>query len=406
MSPDTDTLVSPADGSSVVPGSARTAPTRDRHAPEPSGPASTDPAPTGPGASAAPSRPPLAWVAWVRLVAILGVISIHNAGANATAARAGDHRPAHLLGVALDLPFSVAVPVFVMVSGALTLDPASFRGTGHYLRKRVLRTVPAIVVWHLAYVAFLQLWWYPEPLTTRDVVQRILTGRLAPHLYFLWIVLGLSLMAPVLIRWLAQAGRREQVLTGAALAAIPVLSSATRSWRATQAVAVETPWTWWVCYLGLFVLGWALRDVVLRGVALLVAGLLAVGLPTLVSWQYADPGLAPRLDQLLPVSYYGGSVVGGAVCAFLVARSTIRPGGALALLARPGVVRWVNPLAVASLGIYACHVMVMWTLMKLGILGAPVLSGPDLVLRLLLIVVISTALTLAARRVPVVRRVF
>ncbi|MCH8614102.1 acyltransferase [Arsenicicoccus dermatophilus] len=391
MSTRTDTLPS-AGGSPVAPTSAPVAPPQSAPA-------------DGPSAHRA-ARAPIAWVAWVRLVAILGVISIHNAGANAAAARAGDHRPAHLLGVALDLPFSVAVPVFVMVSGALTLSPASFRGTGHYLRKRVLRTVPAIVVWHLAYVAFLQLCWYPEPLAARDVVQRILTGRLAPHLYFLWIVLGLSLMAPVLIRWLAQSSRREQVLTGAALAAMPVLSSATRSWRATQAVAVETPWTWWVCYLGLFVLGWALRDVVLRGSALAVAAALGIGLPALVSWQYANPGLAPRLDQLLPVSYYGGSVVLGAVCVFLVARSTIRPGGALGLLARPGVVRWVNPLAIASLGIYACHILVMWTLMKVGILGAPVLSGPDLVLRLLLIAVISTVITLVARRIPVVRQVF
>ncbi|OLT15942.1 hypothetical protein BJF80_08230 [Serinicoccus sp. CUA-874] len=50
---------------------------------------------------------------------------------------------------ALDLPLLWVVPVFVMLSGALVLDPARFRGSGDFLRGRVwllvlLRLVPGL----------------------------------------------------------------------------------------------------------------------------------------------------------------------------------------------------------------------------------------------------------------------
>lgn len=352
------------------------------------------------------TREPFAWVAWIRLVAVLGVISIHAASETAAAAARGDVRADTVVAVLLFRPFVVAVPLFVMVSGVLTLDPDRFRGTSAYLRKRVLRTVPAVVFWHGAYIAFLQLWYYPRPLTTTRVVQLVLTGRITPHLYFLWITLGLSLLAPILVRWLAQAGRREQLITASALAALAPLSTATRDLRGSSAVAVETPWTWWIAYLGLFILGWALRDVVLRGLGLVTVALVTGGLLTLFILQNLAVVRSPGLQRVSPVGYYSITVVLAAVGCFLLARSTIRPSGWLSLLARPSVVRWVDPVAKASLGIFACHFMVMLTLTRLGYLAGPVLTAGQLVARIALVSVFAITITLCARRVPLVRQVF
>src|SRR5690606_23528722 len=96
----------------------------------------------------------LAWVSWLRAVAIGAVVLIHTVGA--TAGGPGSTTTVDgWVARALDLPFLWAVPVFVMLSGALSLDPGRYRGSGDYLRRRVWRLVPAVVVWNGVYVTYL-----------------------------------------------------------------------------------------------------------------------------------------------------------------------------------------------------------------------------------------------------------
>ena len=115
-----------------------------------------------------------------------------------------------------------------------------------------------------------------RPTDFRTLAQLVLTGRLWTALYFLWIVLGLALVTPLLVPWIASATRRAQIAAGLALAAVPALTVLTVPvrtdvlWKADMSW-VETPWTWWIPYLGYYVLGFALRDVVLRGWRLLLA---------------------------------------------------------------------------------------------------------------------------------------
>ena len=77
---------------------------------------------------------------------------------------------------------AVAVPAFVMMSGALNLDPAAMRhGTGAFLGRRLRRLVPATIVWTAVYVLASVLI-APAPLTGEDIVRGLLEASTFPHL--------------------------------------------------------------------------------------------------------------------------------------------------------------------------------------------------------------------------------
>lgn len=77
-----------------------------------------------------------AWISWLRFVAITGVVTIHSVGGTAAMAGARDTLRGKL-AILLDIGAIFAVPVFVMISGALVLDPARYRGPRDFLRKRI-----------------------------------------------------------------------------------------------------------------------------------------------------------------------------------------------------------------------------------------------------------------------------
>jgi surface polysaccharide O-acyltransferase-like enzyme len=349
------------------------------------------------------ARAHLDWVTWLRVLAILGVVSIHNAAANASLPQARSTIRG-TFGIVVDVAFIFAVPLFVMVSGALLLDPRGWTTSGQFVRKRALRLVPPLIFWHVFYIGFTGLLAGELP-DGWTALRQVVTGRTAAHLYFFWIVLGLALVAPVLIPWIAQSSRREWLLGGLVATAVPVLAATTTVLRRDPMTFVHTAWTWWIPYLGVFILGWALRGVVLAGARLVGATAAVLGLLVLVTWQWRNPEVPPLLNTLAPVNYYGPSVLLLTVLIFLVGQSTIRHTGALAALTRPGVLRLLNPLGAATMGIFGLHVAILTLVTRAQWFGPAVTSAPLLVARGAAVLVLTCAIVLPLRRVPFVRRV-
>jgi surface polysaccharide O-acyltransferase-like enzyme len=350
----------------------------------------------------------LAWLSWLRVLAIFGVVCIHGTGWSATEPDAR-HTLTGQLAIGLDFCFRWAVPVFVMLSGTLLLDPARHMGAGEFLRKRALRLVPAIIVWHAVYLIY-RIVSVDSPLTASDAVGLILKGKLWTALYFFWIVLGLALVTPVLIPWIASTTRRAQVIAGGAAALIPVLTLMTVPVRGADAAWVETPWTWWVPYLGFYVLGYALRDVVLSGGRLMLAAAVAIGGSAVLCWQWANPEpLARTFEKYSPCeSYYSLTVLLIAISVYLLARALIRPQGRLRGLTGHAPTRVGRRLGDATLGVFAVHQLVLDAIVALpGIGGEQAAdSAPELVLRCVLVIVGAYVIALAAARIPLLRRIF
>ncbi len=346
-------------------------------------------------------------MSWLRVVAITGVVLIHVAGLTAIAPDARETTVGQL-GITLDFASRWAVPVFVMLSGALLLDPSRYRGARDFLRRRAVRLLPAIVFWHLVYLG-VRVVLASAPLTPGAALRLILNGQLWTALYFFWIVLGLAVVTPVLLPWVAQTSRRAVLLAGAAAAAIPVLTLLTASVRDVPVVWVHTPWTWWMPYLGFYLLGYALSTVVLRGWQLAATALVVVAATSMLCWQWRrTTGWGGVLERYQPAeSYYSATVLVVAVGVFLLARALVRPRGPLRSLCRSGPTRLGRRLGDATLGVFASHLLVLEVVLRLPVLGGDKAADSvlQLVARCLVVLVGAYVVALVGSLVPWVRRV-
>lgn len=94
------------------------------------------------------------------------------------------------------------VPVFVMISGALLLEPGRVSGIAAFYQRRAARILPALVFWSLFYLcwsAFMHAW-QQEPLTMDAWLGKLLKGAPYYHLWYLYMIVGLYLFAPFLQR--------------------------------------------------------------------------------------------------------------------------------------------------------------------------------------------------------------
>ncbi|HET8615684.1 MAG TPA: acyltransferase family protein [Actinomycetales bacterium] len=360
-----------------------------------------------PEVAKAPERVSLAWVSWLRVLAITAVVLIHVAGLSAVFA-GGRSTTVGRVGIVLDFGSRWAVPVFVMLSGTLLLDPARFRGASDFLRRRAWRLVPPVVFWHAVYLALVVVQGQ-QHLDAATLTRRILTGQLWTALYFFWIVLGLALVTPVLVPWLAASGRVAHLVVGLAAALMTCLTLLTVPVRDAPLAWVETPWTWWVPYLGFYLLGFALRDVVLPAWGVVLGALTAAVACALLALQWRQhSGMLGALERHSPAeSYYSPTVLLISVCVFLVARGLVRPDGALAGLARGAPARVGRRLGDATLGVFGVHLLVLEVVLRLPVVGGErgATSVGLLVTRCVVVLVAAYVFSLVARRLPLLRRV-
>lgn len=101
----------------------------------------------------------------------------------------------------------ISVPLFVMISGALFLDPKRSVDVHRLWKKQILRIGVIYMLWMCAYalLAFIQ---YPaSEQTVSKLLKGILIGRY--HLWFLPMIMGLYALVPVLRSWLSHAEKKN-----------------------------------------------------------------------------------------------------------------------------------------------------------------------------------------------------
>ena len=242
------------------------------------------------------------------MLAICGVVAVHVFGMIVSN---DDMRQSTTwwVATALDIGTWWGVPVFVMISGALTLHPrAHAAGPGPFYRKRFQRILPALIFWHLVYLVVARIMLRGEEITGLLLVRMLIDAKIFTALYFLWLIAGLYLIAPVLAAFLKEGGRRRAlVLAGVALSFTLVLYMVTGIARVLgfpRPISLGALTQWWP-YVGYFVAGWALHRMVLsRRVTAIAAGIAAVLMAEAV-WQYGASPPYPWLHALLPTSYVG-----------------------------------------------------------------------------------------------------
>jgi surface polysaccharide O-acyltransferase-like enzyme len=356
------------------------------------------------GATAAlQTRRPRRDIALLRVVAIVGVVLIHVTGLTTTTKELHGSAVWWAAEV-VNLTSRFCVPLFVLVSGALLLRPGSRESAADFYRRRLDRLLPALVVWYAVYSAFAALVLHRHRSPT-NVLALALSGRTYTALYFFWLILGLYLVTPALRKLLAGHDVDQLTRIGVGLTAL------TCAWQTTtlfvgrystvDVSATPTAFTYWIPYVGYFVLGGALAQrAVPRAVAPYAAGAAVISAAGTV---WVASGSSPsQLSLLLSSSYHGWFVAVTTVSLYLLAASLLPPQEDA-----PGLtMRMVTALGNVTLGVFAVHLLVLYALQHAGILtvthGASRLT--ELAYLAVATVVLSFLVALAAARVPVLRR--
>ena len=152
----------------------------------------------------------LDWINSLRLIALFAVIVLH---VSAIPMAQYGHEPIEIWLVSdfYNVLVRFAVPVFVMITGALILH-REYEFSA-FLKKRLTRVVVPFLFWSLVYVWYA---WYNEELVfnsdtwanVKQVLHRLKYGS-SYHLWYVYMLIGLYFFIPIISKFVRNATRRE-----------------------------------------------------------------------------------------------------------------------------------------------------------------------------------------------------
>jgi surface polysaccharide O-acyltransferase-like enzyme len=338
----------------------------------------------------------------LRITAICGVVAIHVFGLM-LGDRAGSR--GWWAAVVLDVGATWVVPVFVMISGALVLSPrAHADGPLAFYRKRFVRILPALVVWHLVYLLVVRAALRGQDLHWGTVTANLINAKTYTALYFLFLIAGLYAIAPVLAAFLSGGGpRRAYLLAFGALAWTQgAYAVATLSGKLGQPHPLPLDaWNQWWPYVGLFLAGWALRRTVLSRGGMVVAFVLGTTAMAEAVWQFGHPGALGPLAAFVPVTRLGPVIAVAALCFFLIA---VGVGARVTPAPRVAVV--LKRLSDASFGVFLVHLLIL----EIGRVLVPAVAAASsfwvMLAAYVATLLLSFLASLVAARIPYLRAIF
>lgn len=149
------------------------------------------------------------WLDNSRIVAIFGVVFLHTANVIIDGSSIGSEY--WWIRNFCDTFGRWCVPVFVMVSGALLLDPNKKEDLETFYKKRISRILAPIVFWSL----FFLLWGMLKgmikgsPLSLADLLELLISGTPYYHMWFLYMIIMLYLFTPFFRKIIANSSRRD-----------------------------------------------------------------------------------------------------------------------------------------------------------------------------------------------------
>lgn len=166
----------------------------------------------------------IGWVDLLRVLACFMVVFSHSC--DAFVAQFDADRASFLTGVFGGSLMRASVPLFVMMTGVLLLPVGQGYDLVSFYRKRIGRILPPLVFWSVALPLLMYAYFnYTNPstcnpqvavggYTVQQLVQRIYTFVFnfnfdTTPLWYLYMLIGLYLLMPVLNAWLVQASQRE-----------------------------------------------------------------------------------------------------------------------------------------------------------------------------------------------------
>lgn len=290
---------------------------------------------------------------FIKAIAIFGVVVIHSTVEPYSLIPFNDT----IAWITVDMYSSLArfaVPLFVMVSGVLLLDPSKAEEpVWAFFKKRFWRIIPAFVFWTTVYFIW-RFYVNKEMLTGQNIIQDIFTGPYY-HFWFIYMLVGIYLFTPVLRVFIKYAKRSTvyyfalvAVITSAIIPLLKLCTNVDLNW----ALFLPTGW------LGYYLLGYLLKDFRPK-MFLPILGFIIGTVTTAVGTYVVTANSGGQLNEFFHDNL-GFSIALSSISVFLVLnRISVRS------IQIKGLVKAV---AVNSLSIYLMHLLVLETIER-GHLG-------------------------------------
>jgi len=295
---------------------------------------------------------------------------------------------------------NLAVPLFVMLSGALLLDPAKAdEPLKVFFKKRFMRVGLPMIFWTIAYFGW-GVFVSGQPLTVNSILQGLLSGSYY-HLWFLYLLVGLYLATPVL-RVLVKHVNRDKfkyllVLWFIGNTAVPFINQFA-SFGFNPVMFVFTGW------IGYFLLGIYLLKVKARS-WIAILGVVTGVLATIFGSWWITATAGEKFTGFFhePLNF---TLIMASTSLFLlltaIPKSKIENGHPIA----NNLLHWISQ---NTLPIYLLHIIVMETI-KAGFLGFTLnMNTMNPIVEIPLLTIITFALTAAIvyplKKIPYIKQI-
>lgn len=287
-----------------------------------------------------------------------------------------------------------SVPLFVMASGALLL--ARYIPLKKLFTRYIFKMLVLVFVWGMAYWCFAARSVSPDVLL--DSLKKVLSGKVYSHLWYLFMLVGLYLITP-LIRGFVKSAERAVVLYSIALlfaiqvilpyftAEIAALGTLVKAFRLSPLSE----------YLMYYLAGYYISTFEIKKWKRIT--LCALAFTTMTAIVMISDIVSVRNGE--PYSIYGYFSIGTSLTAFALFSLLKQAENFLSRAKISSIISFLSPL---TFGIYLVHFMVIKTLLKFGInsnMINPIAGAP---LTALIVFVISGAVVFVLTKIPVVKK--
>lgn len=297
------------------------------------------------------------------------------------------------------------VPVFFMISGVLFLQKEKERTIKKIYTKNIFRMVLFLVFWAFVYQIYQLLKGQAEGNILWMAVKNISKGDVSVHLWFVYAIIGIYLLVPVLKVFVDHADQKQLLYAILILFTITSIIPVLRrfSWVGMQVITVnfdKLGISGLGSYVGYFLLGHYLHtyDISKKGRGTIyVLGLLGAAFTILVTLYRCM--MTNTCDETY-FSYVMPNVALWSVAIFVFFKQVCEKQSNLGEGKLAGVIQY---LAGISLGIYGIHLLVIFVLQDLGLSTLAFNALLSVPLLYILVVAISVAVVSLLKKVPLIR---
>ncbi len=151
------------------------------------------------------------------------------------------------------------VPVFVMISGALLLDPRKTETLSMFYKKRCARIMVPILFWSVFFLAWtvLKYTMRGEEVSAMNLTERLLSGKPYYHMWFVYMIMILYLFVPFIRKAIAHLTKQELKALVMLMFSIAMINAAYKNFYSIESTLFIN---WFLSYMPYFITGHMIRQ--------------------------------------------------------------------------------------------------------------------------------------------------